>query len=64
MVPTFGVSASIDSVFSPKLRVFNVKIRSVFDHLAKTETSGIDSGIFCYRNFGKKYEVSVERKPE
>jgi hypothetical protein len=35
-----------------------------------TETSGVNSGIFCYRNFrsAKKHEVSnevsVERKPE
>jgi hypothetical protein len=32
----------------------------------RTETSGVDSGIFCDRNFGisNPYEVSVERKPE
>jgi hypothetical protein len=58
----------------PKLRVFENRsfvffvLQRIFFRL--TETSGVDSGIFCDRNLGisNPYEVSnevtVERKPE
>jgi hypothetical protein len=57
-------------VFEPKLRVFlKLKFRvfkpKVFilqGFFFPNETSGVDSGIFCDRNFGvsNPYEVSVE----
>jgi hypothetical protein len=47
-------------VFKPKLFV----LQRIF--FRPTETSGVDSEIFCDQNFGisNPYEISVERKPE
>jgi hypothetical protein len=55
--------------FIPKFWIFYPKLRDFKPIGRPTETSGVNSGIFCYRNFrsAKKHEVSnevsVERKP-
>jgi hypothetical protein len=59
-------------VFNPKLRILKFNFCVCIDFLSflkknrHTKTSGVDSGIFCYRNFGSanKHKVSVERKPK
>jgi hypothetical protein len=48
-------------------RSFGFSTRNFVFSNRPTETSGVDSGIFCYRNFRSaevSNEVSIERKPE